>query len=90
MCKCVSKCVYNIFIYFTGYSLKTIEEKFVQLVEKHFLIRCPYPHPHSSNNELMPNVSISDHEFFLVPKVIETFKKHFILLIKIPNDFFFL
>lgn len=84
MCKCIS---YSHLIYFTGYSLKTIEEKFVQLVEKHFLIRCPYPHP--SNNELMPNVSISDHEFFLVPKVIETFKKHFILLIKILNDFYF-
>lgn len=67
----------HILVYFTGYSLKTIEEKFVHLVEKHFLIRCPYPHP--SNNGLMPNLSISDHEFFQVPKVIETFKKHFFI-----------
>lgn len=50
-----------------GYSLSTIQEKFVQLVEKHFLIRCPYPHP--SNNNRMPNLSISEQELFIVPKI---------------------
>lgn len=49
------------------YSLETIQEKFVKLVDQHFLIRCPYPH--SSENNVMPNLSVSEQELFVVPQI---------------------
>ncbi|XP_035204789.1 DNA-directed RNA polymerase III subunit RPC3-like, partial [Stegodyphus dumicola] len=49
------------------YSSKDIEEKFKLLVESHFLIRCPYPH--SSENKSVPNLTIAEHELYIIPQI---------------------
>ncbi|XP_054720600.1 DNA-directed RNA polymerase III subunit RPC3-like [Uloborus diversus] len=49
------------------FSVSSIGDRFVRLVEGHFLVRCPYPRP--SDETRAPLLSIPEREMYLVPQI---------------------
>ncbi|CAL1269198.1 unnamed protein product [Larinioides sclopetarius] len=49
------------------YSTEEVCQKFRLLIENHYLIRCPYPQ--SIEDKKIPNLSITENEMFVIPKI---------------------